>query len=211
MGSSAGGSSAGRASAGAPRGGRAAWWLAAAAALLLAAPLAEAEPFRFEAGVLEIPAGFIGPTEQRRGSELALYGFAKPHPGRETSTLLQVTVLTLPSGAADLPQDEEARAAEKYLLELLAGVARRRTEFVRGDVETIVIDGKAVARVGWRGRADGQQMTGVMYCYLHGRRRLVSFHTQDVDSAPAENRAAAVRAFETATLAERPGPGAPKR
>ena len=78
----------------------------------LAAPLAEAEPFRFEAGVLEIPAGFIGPTEQRRGSELALYGFAKPRPGRETSTLLQVIVLTLPSGAADLPQDEEARAAE---------------------------------------------------------------------------------------------------
>ena len=169
------------------------------AARRLAASLAAAEPFRFEAGVLAIPAGFTGPTEQRRGRELALYGFAKRHPGRETSTLLQVTVLTPPSGVADVPKDQEARAAEKYLLELLGAVERRRTEFARGAVEAIVIDGKAVARVGWRGRGNGEPMTGRMYCYLHGR-SVVGFHAQDFDFAPPENLAAAVRAFETATL-----------
>ena len=42
-------------------------------------------------------------------------------------------------------------------------------------------------------------MSGVMYCYILGS-RIVSFHTQDLDGAPPDNMAAAVRAFERATL-----------
>ena len=181
--------------------------IAGVALLLLAgATGAAGESFRFEGGRIEIPAGFAGPVEQRRGPDLALYGFTKRHPGRETATLMQITVLRPPGGPPAAGQ--EAEAAAKYLLELLAGVERRRTDFERGPVESIVVDGKVAAKVRWRGRAEGQPMTGVMYCYLHGA-RVISFHTQDLDAAPADGLLAAVHAFETASIGETAGPAPP--
>ena len=131
---------------------------------------ADAEGFRFEGGSVEIPAGFTGPVEQRRGSEFVLYGFSKRHPGRETATLMQITVFQPSGGVPQISKDQEPRVAEKYLLDFLAGVERRRTNFSRAAVDSILVDGKAMARVRWRGRAEGQLM------------------------------AAAVRSFETASL-----------
>jgi hypothetical protein len=46
---------------------------------------AHGETFRFEGGSIEVPSGFTGPVEQRRGNELVLYGFAKRHRGRDTA------------------------------------------------------------------------------------------------------------------------------
>ena len=120
---------------------------------LMTVTSAAAETFRFEGGSVEIPVGFTGPVEQRRGTELVLYGFTKRHAGRETATLLQITVLQPPGGL-------EPRTAEKYLLDFLGGVERRRTNFSRGPVESITIGGQAIARVNWRGRAENQSMKG---------------------------------------------------
>lgn len=86
-------------------------------------------------------------------------------------------------------------------VEMLAVLADSRTDFSRGPVESIVIDRKAVAKVSWRGREEGYASHGVMYCYIHGP-RIISFRTQDFDSAPPEDMAAAVRAFETAWLGD---------
>lgn len=166
---------------------------------------AAAERFRFEGGSVEIPPGFTGPVEQRRGTEIVLYGFSKRHPGRETATLMQITVYRPPGGLPSMPKDQEARASEKYLLDFLAGVERRRTHFSRGPVESITVDRTAVARVKWSGRGDGHPMTGVMYCYVHGP-RVVSFHTQDFDFAAPDDMAAAVRAFEAVSFDEHRGP-----
>jgi hypothetical protein len=177
--------------------------LARIAALLLlilgsVAP-ARGETFRFEGGSVEIPSGFTGPVEQRRGSELVLYGFAKRHPGRDTATLMQITVYHPPGGLPPIAKDQEPSAAEKYLLGFLAGVERRRTDFSPGAVESIIVNRKAVAKVSWRGRAEGAPMKGVMYCYIHGP-RVISFHTQDFDFAPPDDMAAVVRSFEAASV-----------
>jgi hypothetical protein len=184
---------------------------AAAAVLLLtlaSVAVAAAERFRFEGGSIDVPAGFTGPLEQRRGDEVTLYGFTKRHLGRESSTLMQITVYRAPSDLSQIPKDQEAREAERYLVQFLGGVERRRTNFSPGAVESIVVDGKHVARVKWRGQAEGHQMHGVMYCYINGR-QVVTFHTQDFDFAPPDNMAAAVRAFESASLGEPTDRGRP--
>jgi hypothetical protein len=165
--------------------------------------IAAAESFRFEGGMLEIPPGFNGPVQQRQGDEILLYGFTKPHPGRSTGTLMQITVFRPPGGLRPIPQDQEAGAAEKYLLDILKGVEQRRSEFSRGPVEPIVVNGKAVAKVRWRGRAGAEAVRGVMYCYVDGP-HVISFHTQDLDSAPPDAMAAAVRAFETVSFPPAP-------
>ena len=69
--------------------------LTAASLLLLilgSVATARGETFRFEGGSVEVPSGFTGPVEQRRGHEVVLYGFAKRHRGRDTATLMQITV-----------------------------------------------------------------------------------------------------------------------
>ena len=157
---------------------------------------ARAEPFRFESGTVDIPPGFAGPVEQRKDDWLVVYGFLRNHPGRQTGTLLQITVFRPPDGPP------EPRELEKYLLELLAGVARRRTEFVRGPVQSIDVSRTPVAKVTWRGRGEGIPMNGVMYCYIDGP-RVISFHTQDFDAAGREAMAAAIRAFESASIGGR--------
>jgi hypothetical protein len=64
-----------------------------------------------------------------------------------------------------------------------------------------MVNRKAVAKVSWRGRAEGSSMKGVMYCYIHGQ-RVISFHTQDFDFAPPDDMAAIVRAFEATSFDE---------
>ena len=161
---------------------------------------AAAETFRFAGGSVEIPAGFTGPVEQRHDGGMVLYGFSKRHDGRPTATLMQITVYQ-PPGAPRLPAEQEPRAGERYLLQILAGVERRRTDFSRGAVEPVTIGGKGAAKVTWRGRLDGAPMRGVMYCVVDGS-RVLSFHTQDFDVAPPDAMTAAVRAFESAALGD---------
>jgi len=45
----------------------------------------------------------------------------------------------------------------------------------------------------------GKRASGVMYCVVIGT-VVVSFHTQDIEGAPPENRAAAVKTFESVAV-----------
>jgi hypothetical protein len=170
------------------------------------AALAGAAEFRFEGGSVEVPPGFIGPMEQRRGDDLVMYAFTKRHPVRGTATLMQISVFRPPPGdpSATAGEGDGMRMAEKCVREFVEGVERRRTDFSRGDVESVAIDGRAVARISWRGRLQGEPMRGVMYCHIRGPLG-ISFHAQDFEFSPPGDIAAVVRAFETASFAEAPG------
>ena len=98
-----------------------------------------------------------------------------------------------------MPKDKRGEAADFYVEQFLGGVKRRRTNFSATKPERIVLGGIPAARVKWTGNVEGQRASGVMYCVVIGT-TIVSFHTQDLEGAPPENRAAAVKAFESVVV-----------
>ena len=59
----------------------------------------------------------------------------------------------------------------------------------------IELDEIPASRSQWSGTAQGQAMSGVMYCVVVGT-VVVSFHTQDTEEGQPNDRNAAIAAFE---------------
>jgi hypothetical protein len=148
---------------------------------------------------LEVPEGFEGPIRGAAGPQATVVAYTKPYRSGKGGTLFQITEYDLGEALRDLPEDRRGEAADDYLAYFLGGVERRRTSFSAADPERIVLGGAPAARVTWTGEVAGQRTSGVMYCVVVGT-VVVSFHTQDLEGSPAENRAAEMRAFESVTL-----------
>jgi len=154
-----------------------------------------ADQYKDQVVVLDIPQGFEGPIEQSAGPQAKVVGYTRPYPNRDGGTLFQITEFQMGEALRAMPEDQRGATAEYYLGQFLGGVERRRTNFAAAKAEKIMLGGIPGARVTWTGDVDGQRTSGVMYCVVIGT-VVVSLHTQDVDGAPPENRAAATKAFE---------------
>ena len=80
--------------------------------------------------------------------------------------------------------------------------ARRRRLLARAHLRERAPElpaGLPAARGEWRGVGGGRGKHGVVYCVIVGS-RVVSFHAQTFDDAPADDLAAAVRAIESVVL-----------
>jgi hypothetical protein len=152
-------------------------------------------PYENEVLSLDVPAGFQGPVTQSLGAEAVVVAYTKPHSSNR-GTLLQITTYDFGSKLPKPTKQELGAAAEKYLLQFLAGIERRRSSFQTSKPMRLTLGGIPAARVAWKGVAEGQQMSGTMYCVVVGS-RVISFHTQDFEGAPSENTAEAMRAFES--------------
>ena len=168
-------------------------------AVLLTASSASADQYQDELLVLEVPAGFEGPVEGSPDPQAKTVAYSKPYATVDGGTLFQITEYDLGDALRGMPDDQRGATADYYLAQFLGGVERRRTNFVATAPQRIELGGLPAARVTWTGEAAGQRASGVMYCVVIGT-VVVSFHTQDIDGAPPENRAAAVRAFESVAV-----------
>ena len=165
-------------------------------ALILAVSLRGfAAPYDAELFQIDVPSGFEGPLTQSPGPGAKLVGYTKPYPGSDGGTLLQITTYELQLGSEVIPEDQRAPAAERYLLQFLQGVERKRTSYKQSPPTHVSLGGKAAVRAEWSGVAEGRPMSGVMYCAVVGS-TVIAFHTQDFDTAPADNRSAALQAIE---------------
>jgi hypothetical protein len=166
-----------------------------ATVLLMLCAVAHAAPYEDELLRLEVPAGFVGPVRQRQGAEGMAVAYSKPHTG-DRGTLLMIAIYDVGSKLPKLSKADLGAAAERYLLQFLSGVERRRTLFEASKPSRLELGGLPAARVTWRGIAQGFSMFGTMYCVIVGT-RVVTFHTQDFEGAPPENTSEVIRSFES--------------
>ncbi|MDX1756017.1 MAG: hypothetical protein R3175_08175 [Marinobacter sp.] len=155
--------------------------------------------FTFDAGQIEIPDGFDGPTSKGMGNNTIVHAFTHPHSGEDSSALLQISIWNPGGTFPSMTGQQREEAAKSYLMQFLSGVARARRGFRHGDVEILSISGQPVARVAWQGEVDKGSAEGVMYCYL-GRSQLVVLHTQDLTRFDRRYIDQAVQAFEAMKL-----------
>lgn len=142
------------------------------------------------------PKGFEGPTSaSENGANVAAY--VRHKQGSEHSTLLQITTYDFGAKLIHLSKKDLGDGAEHYLLQFLGGIERRRINFHASGPTRLSLGGIPAARIEWTGVAQGQQMSGVMYCVIVGT-KVVAFHTQGFADSPPSDRANALRAIESA-------------
>lgn len=148
---------------------------------------------------ITVPAGFEGPTSADPGPGAHTDAYVRHLPGQEQGTLLQITTFDFDSKLKDMPKEELADAAEHYLLQFLRGVERKRTDFHASKPARVSLGKIPGARVEWTGMAQGEAMSGVMYCVIVGT-TVVEFHTQVFQDSPSSDRADALRAIESVSF-----------
>ena len=168
-------------------------------ALLCMAGTANAIPYDSGIVHMEIPAGFEGPVTQQPTMEATVGAFVKHYPSDTRGTLIEITTYEFGAKLRSMPDSERIPTMDRYLEQFLGGVERKRTAFTSTSPVHVTIGGLSASRATWNGVAQGQNMSGVMYCVIVGG-VVVVFHTQDFDDAPPENRAAAIRSIESAVF-----------
>lgn len=148
---------------------------------------------------LEVPPGFEGPVRESPGPGASAVGYVKRYSAGERGTLLQITKYDFGTALQGMPEDQRGETADFYLKQFLDGIGRRRTSFMSTVPTRVTLGRIAASRAEWTGIAQGQPMSGVMYCVVVGT-VVVSFHTQDFRDAPAENRTMVLRSFEGVTF-----------
>jgi hypothetical protein len=157
-----------------------------------------AKAYDFEDGSIVIPEGFEGPITQNMGQGASSTAFSFPH-GDSGGTLLQITTWNPGQKFPNMSKDELKTGSEQYLLQFLGGIERKRENFERGEVKFIEVSGHPLAKVNWKGKAMGENVHGVMYCFIFNS-KIYSFHTQDLASFNKKYTSLAVNAFESVQL-----------
>jgi hypothetical protein len=147
---------------------------------------------------LTVPPGFEGPVRQEREGAI-LVAYVKPRADGRANTLLQVNVAEMGAKLVEVNPAGRGEAADRYLLQFLGGIEKRRTEFRKIGPVRVVLGGLPAARVQWTGNANAMQMVGAMYCVVVGT-KVVVFHTQDLGNEPTQAMGQAMKAIEAARL-----------
>ncbi len=171
-----------------------------AAQLLLSLP-AHAIPVTVGPVVITVPEGFAAAQTQKQKKTL-ITAWTKSVRNGSLKTLLQINVIDFgsPAGKPAATQDQ-ASYAEKYLRQFLAGIERRRTNYVASPFAHIRLAGLPAVRATWNGAVGGRATVGVMYSVIVQNRYAVIFHTQDLGSTPSSGMFEAMQSIESATLA----------
>ncbi|MCF6262391.1 MAG: hypothetical protein L3J24_02195 [Xanthomonadales bacterium] len=151
--------------------------------------------FEFGAGVIEIPQYFEGPLSHDMRGKGSVHVFKKAHKHDKTGAVLQITVFDPGGKFPVLSKNELREGAEKYLVQFLEGVERKRKGFVKSSIEFIEISGIPAAKISWTGSEYSRELEGVMYCYVYDS-KIISLHTQDFKEYKGKYISQAVHAFE---------------
>ena len=168
--------------------------------LLSLAPYATcfAGQFSAEGITLDVPKGFEGPLSQSM-ERAVVYGFTKPSSTPQFHTLLQFSAYDLGKTIPKLPKEEMLAGSDKYLLEFIKGVERRRTGFTQSKIVHISLGSVPASKISWNGSLEGLRANGVMYCVIVGS-KVISLHTQDAGNEITPNMLEAMRCIESLLL-----------
>jgi hypothetical protein len=161
------------------------------------APSVRAGEFKVDGIAIDVPTRFEGPASAQPDTHARTYVFTvRANNALSASTVLQVTASDLAteaqaggSGLADISQ--------RYLLQMLQGIERRRTEYRKSASKEIRLAGFPGSVVSWQGKANGIGTNGKMYCIV-AKSELLFFHVMGGGSVPNADMAAAIRAVESA-------------
>lgn len=155
-------------------------------------PVADAAVYNFGQGKINIPVGFVGPKILPLNSTGKMIAFTKAHEDK-SNTLLQITIFTPDEkiGSDGDKIDDE----ENYLLQILSGIERRRTSFIKSEVEPMKISGIPACKVDWSGDSNGSHMHGVMYSVIKNN-SLIIIHTQEFSKSDDSSFRNAVNSIE---------------
>lgn len=164
--------------------------------LIAFASSVRAGEFKIGGIAIDIPESFEGPVSAQSGENARTYVFTV----RATNSISPSTVLQIAlydpedvqsgrSGLADIPQ--------RYLLQMLQGVERRRTDYQKSALEEIHLASFPGSVVSWQGKANGIGTNGKMFCIL-SKSELLFFHVMGGGSVPNTDMVAAIKAVESA-------------
>jgi hypothetical protein len=143
--------------------------------------------------VISVPAGFQHAQTERQKKRLVT-AWTKSVRDGSMKTLLQIEVVDFGAAAN--------ASAEKYLYQFLSNVQRRRSHYVSSPVAHIQLAGLPAVRASWNGAIGDHAVVGVMYSVIVQNRFAVILHTQDLGNIPTSGMLEAMRAIESAGLAE---------
>lgn len=143
---------------------------------------------------LVLPQGYLGPTEHVEGPSVSK-GFRKPYAGTSLSTVILFTVHEFgPSFEKRSAREREAITRET-LDDIVAGIAKNRSGFRKGELRQVVIAGHRGMKVAWSGSVQGIAFEGHVYCVLSGS-RAYAVQIQDPAGRGGDRMAEAMRAVE---------------
>lgn len=143
---------------------------------------------------VDLPEGFSGPLTQSSGPTETI-AFAKPHEGSETNSLIQFLIINL-----EETPDTELRSAtvttKDYLMKMLGGIERRRTNFWKGNYREVILAGIPANKIEWRGNIDNIKMKGIYYSLIF-QRHLYAISLQDIMPYSENNLPDMIKAIES--------------
>ena len=153
-----------------------------------------ANEFRVRGYALDLPPAFEGPKVQSEGASRTAYVFSAPGAKTGTPVTLQITTLEqkLPSGANPA---RLAEVAKRFLVQILAGIERRRVAFRRGPPTSIELAGAPGASIAWTGLYSDLKTNGIMFCVVD-ENGAVFFHVTGGGYLPDAHMESAIHAIE---------------
>ena len=91
---------------------------------------------------------------------------------------------------------DATRLRSRYLLQMLSGIERARSEFSQSSPQSIGLGGLMASKVTWKGALHGVPTNGVMYCMVVGP-DLVWLHAFGPGNEPDASTSQAIVAIET--------------
>ena len=164
-------------------------------AWLAFAPSIQAAEFGVAGLAIDVPARFEGPVSTEIDGSSKTSAFTVPSAGLSPATVLQITAVDLGGALSQRDDAELAEISQRYLLQMLQGIERRRTEYRRSEPKSIRLGSVPAAEVAWTGKANGLETNGKMFCVV-SESGLVFFHVMGGGGSPNVDMAAAIKAIE---------------
>lgn len=150
--------------------------------------------------VLNVPSQFKGPASSTPAADTRIVGYTTGDDSGKPGTVLQVTRLLADGPPPAMSEAETTRMTSRYVLEMLAGVERRRTDFARTSPEVLRLGGLLASKVTWTGKMNGLPMNGAMYCVIVGN-ELVTLHAFGPGESPDPSTSQAISAIQNLKVA----------
>jgi len=145
--------------------------------------------------VLTVPAVFKGPAKAEADAGVEVLGYSASEGVTQPAAVLQLTRYVLPTVPDNLSDSELEQGTSQYLLQMMTGIERRRTEYTQTAPVKIRLGGKVAAKATWQGNSNGAAMNGTMYCVLSGK-DVIWLHAFGPGNEASVNVALAIRAIE---------------
>lgn len=163
--------------------------------LIAVASSVRADEFKVNGIAIDVPARFEGPVSAQPDASAQTHAFTvRANSSLTPSSVLQITHY---GAAAHDKAERSAAVSQRYLLKMLEGIERRRTEYRASAPLEIRVAGSSGSVVSWQGKTNGIGTNGKLYCIVT-ESGLLFFHVMGGGSVPNADMAAAIKAVESA-------------